>query len=47
MSKNRVKPAPVGDSMHSPRAKQVTIKADPNGNRQERREAERQDRKKR
>lgn len=38
--------APVGDSMHTPRAKEVRIYADPNGNRAERREAERQNRKK-
>ncbi|WP_435173769.1 hypothetical protein [Actinacidiphila sp. bgisy145] len=40
------KPAPVGDAMHSPKAKEVRIYADPNGNRQERREAARQDRRK-
>ncbi len=31
---------PVGDSMHSPRVKQEKIRADPNGNRAERREAD-------
>ncbi|MEU4849988.1 hypothetical protein [Streptomyces gilvosporeus] len=39
------KPAPVGDSMHSPRVKQVTITANPTGNRAERREAAKQDKK--
>ena len=40
------KPAPMGDAMHTPRAKEVRIYADPNGNRQERREAARLERKK-
>jgi hypothetical protein len=28
---------PIGDAMHSPKVKRVTTKADPNGNRAERR----------
>jgi len=39
------KPAPVGDSLRTPLAKQVRIYADPNGNRAERREAARRERK--
>jgi hypothetical protein len=31
---------PIGDAMHSPKVKRVTTKADPNGNRAERRLAE-------
>ncbi|MFI0718132.1 hypothetical protein [Streptomyces sp. NPDC021224] len=38
--------APIGDAMHSPKVKQVVIKADPQGNRAERREAARQERRK-
>lgn len=39
------KPAPVGDAMHSPKVKRVGIAADPNGNRAERREAAKRDKK--
>ena len=39
-------PAPVGDSMHTPRVKNKVIKADPNGNRADRREAAKQAKKK-